>query len=392
MGMFESGPKNKIWMVGGLFVVALAIFAIGSFLISKKNMVSDLQKTGDVSAKSAYLIPGIPFYGVSNHFDRSSSGPVNSVASIMEYWEPGRSNSSDIQEVISKQQGGVMNEIVFFFSQRDFSAEVLKLSLTDLKKYINPEVKTPLLLFLPISTDQSDTIPYYPATILIGVDEKDQKLTFHNYWLGNNYEMSFDEFNQLENKLQPDQRNMYVVVQPKNLDEKLKEVSERKAEAYPARTAIMQNGEQMFKDYAVGSGGAYDSKMFDVALDHFSRVEKSPNFNEFFPPYMKTMLYSKMASAYISEDNLDSALAYAQKAVAEDQNLDQPWKDWSGMKINWRAGSQSQLSDPYSLLGDIYRQKKDFQAAKDNYTKALNISPNSAAAKNGLAIIDALKK
>ncbi|MFA7319312.1 MAG: tetratricopeptide repeat protein [Parcubacteria group bacterium] len=355
-------------------------------------MLSDLPMTGAVSTKNAYLISGVPFYGVHNHFDRSLSVPVNSVASIMEYWEPGRSSSSDMQEVISKQQGGAMNEVVSFFSRRDFSAKVLKLPLTDLKKYINPEVKTPLLLFLPISVDQPAALAYAPSAVMIGLDEKEQKLTFHNYWLGNNYEMSFDEFNQLENKLRPDQRDMYIVVQPKDLDEKLKGISGRKTENYPARTEIMRNGEQMFKDYAVGSGGAYESKMFDVALDFLSRVEKSPNFNEFFPPYMKTMLYSKMASAYIGENNFDSALVYAQKAAAIDQDLDQPFKDWSGMKINWRAGSQSQLSDPYSLLGDIYRQQKDFQKAEENYVKALSIAPSSATAKNGMEIINALKK
>lgn len=392
MEMFESNKsRGRILIIAGLIIV-LSLFAIGSFLIPKKNMFSDLQKTDDVSVKSAYLISGVPFYGALNHFDRNLSVPVNSVASIMEYWEPGRSNSSDMQEVISKQQGGVMNEIVSFFSQRDFSAEVLKLSINDLKKYINPEVKTPLLFFLPISTDQPAALAYAPSAVLIGLDEKDQKLTFHSYWLGNNYEISFDEFDQLKNKLRPDQRDMYVVVQPKNLDEKLKEISERKMENYPARTEVMRKGEQMFKDYAVGSGGAYESKMVDVSLDYFSRVEKSPNFNEFFPPYMKTILYSKMASVYISEDNLDSALVYAQKAAAVNQNLDQPFKDWSGMKIDWRTGSQSQLSDPYSLLGDIYRHQKDFQKAKENYAKALSISPNSAAAKNGMNIINALKK
>ncbi|MCH7832353.1 MAG: hypothetical protein IIC55_05720 [Proteobacteria bacterium] len=52
---------------------------------------------------------------------------------------------------------------------------------------INSEVKTPLVLFLALSANQPIEPPYYyPATVLIGIDEPEQKLIFSSYWLGNN--------------------------------------------------------------------------------------------------------------------------------------------------------------------------------------------------------------
>ena len=377
LGRFNFGKKTwfGICLIAIFFVFIIVFF----WIIKNKNMsLDDLTRT--VSKKENYVIPGVPYYGAQNYLKGCGSPSCNSVAAIMEYWNPGGVDASEIDGKFSN--GGTASGIISFFSQKGFSAQEVKLTTDDFSKYINPEEKTPLLLFLPLNVSQPDVLGYYPATILIGVDENSHMLTFHNYWLGNNYELSYDAFNQLESKLSPDRRNSFVVIQPSNLSDKLKEVAERKIANYPPKTSVVQNGGQLFVDYGIGVF-AYNRKMYDVAIEYFSKVENSSAFNDYFPPYYKTMLYYRAGEAYYGKDDLNNALLYAQKSVAGDYGFNQPFKDWRGTRP-W-----SKLSGPYSFLGDIYRQKKDFQKAKESYSKALKIAPNNNRAKKGMDILNA---
>ncbi|MFA7319313.1 MAG: hypothetical protein WC022_01825 [Parcubacteria group bacterium] len=381
----ENETKNKkiFWLV------ALVIILLASgvyFIFMLKNINKNERST---AAAGNYVVPNVPYFGMYDHKGSFSfvCGYTGgdfciSALEILEYWNPGQNNiravCDRLKEGISSQENVSLvapYNLVQMFEEKGFSAQMMKLSLTDLKKYVNSEAKTPLMLFLPISNDQPDSISYYPATVLIGVDEKAQKLTLHSYWLGNNYELSFDEFNQLENKLQPDQRDAYVVVQPKNLDEKLKEISERKIAAYPARTSIMQNGEEMFKNYAIGSGGAYNSGLWPQVLEYLSKTENDSNFNEFFPPYFKTMLYYQKAKMYFLKNDLDNALVYAQKAVVINQDLDQSFKDWPGYEISYNSPDKRGIApEPYMILGDVLDKKGDLKGALNAYKEASRLT------------------
>lgn len=381
--MLDKIRENKLFV--GISLVIILFIVIISFW-SVKNYKTLISNKLDIM-NSAYIIPGVPYYGVHNHFAGYLEGNTNSVFSVIEYWNPGL-----IESLKAKKNNlyvGNLSEVSTIFGKENFTAQTIKLSLSDLKKYINPEIKTPLLLSLPISVDQPITVKYYPLTLLIGINEKEQKLIFHNYWLGNNYEISYNEFNQLENSLPISQRNLYVVIQPTNLNEKLKEISQRKIEAYPARTSIMQNGEQMLKYYAIGSG-AYGLKMNNIAREYLLKSENDTNFDEYLPPFFKTWMDNAIGQIYYDENDLDNALLYAQKAVAENHDLNQPFKDWLGIELDWRSGDETRFSSSYNLLGDLYRAKKDFQKAKDSYTEALRITPDSLRAKHGMEIITAL--
>lgn len=381
----ENETKNKkiVWLVA----LVVILLASGIYFIF---MLKNINKNEQAAVSTgSYIVPNVPYFGMYDHKGSFSlvCGYTGgdfciSALEILEYWNPGQNNIRTVcdrlNEGISDQGSAALvaySNLVQMFSEKGFSAQMITLSLNDLKKYVNSEAKTPLMLFLPISNDQPDSILYYPATVLIGVDEKEQRLTFHSYWLGNNYELSFDDFNQLENRLQPDQRNAYIVIQPKNLDEKLKEISERKVMAYPARTSIMQNGEGMFKNYAIGSGGAYNFGLWPQVLEYLSKTENDPNFNEFFPPYFKTMLYYQTAKMYFLKNDLDSALNYAQKAVAIDQNLDQPFKDWPGYEISYNSPNKRGIApEPYMILGDILDKQGDLKGALKAYKEASGLT------------------
>jgi len=382
MEIFKN--KKVIWIT---LLTAILLLVVGAYFIFMSKRISKKETTP--STVVSYTVPGVPYFGIYNHKGPSaitsgySNGYNNGTScsaalEILEYWNPGQIEFSyackDLAGTVSDKSGfdtiGT-NNFISFFTQKDFSAQEVKLSLTDLTQYINSEIRTPLLLFLPASVDQPMNINYYPTTVLIGVDEKNQKLTFHDFWLGNNYEMTFNDFNKLESQLPAVLQNNYLVIQPKNLNEKLKEISQRKVESYPARTSTMQNAEKMFRNYATGSGGAFRVGLWLQALDYFSQVEKSPNFNDYFPPYFKTMLYYQLAKVYFLKNDLDNALAYAQKAVDSDHDLDKPFKDWPGYEVKYVSPEMSGFApEPYIILGDILDKKDNLTGALDAYKKA----------------------
>lgn len=364
--------KKVFWPA--VIIAFIVVITAGVFIYMLKNISNKKQSA---SIDSNYTIPNVPYFGIYNHrkeLARIPSGYLkntscDSVLVILEYWNPGKNNFLTVCDSLKKKSG--KNEFIQVFEENNLSAKSVNLSLSDLKKYINPELKTPLLLFLPISDEQPASVAFTPVTIIIGIDEKSQKLTMHNYWLGNNYEMTFDEFNRLENKLQPNRRNKYIIAQPKNLDEKLKEISQRKIEAYPVRTEIMKQGEQMFKDYAIGSSGAYGAGLWPQALEYMSKVENSPNFDKFFPPYFKVMLYYQKSRMYFLKNDFDNALDYAEKAVAMDHDLDKPFKDWNGYETNYvRPDRIGIVPEPFVALGDILDKKGDLKGALEAYKKA----------------------
>ncbi len=369
-------------------MLVVIVLATGALFIFMFKNINKQKNTVPVS----YVVPNVPYFGVFNHVGTEAGGSgyiggdfCASMLSVLEYWNPGKNDFGSTCSTLNKNISGhlgfkAINSIGLAgdLSDMGFNAQKIKLPVSDLKKYINSETKTPLVLLLPISSDQPDSIVFYPAATLIGINEKDQKLTMHNFWLGNNYEISFDEFNKLESKLPQDSQNTYIVIQPKNLEEKLKEISMRKIAAYPERTSIMQQGGQMFKDYTIGSAGAYAAGLWPQALEYISKVENSPNFNEFFPPYYKTMLYYQKANMLFLKNDLDGALVYANKAVAEDHDLDKPFKDWIGFEIAYvRPDQKGTAPEPYIVLGDILDKKGDLSGALQAYKKASSLLINS---------------
>ena len=91
----------------------------------------------------------------------------------------------------------------------------------------------------------------------------------------------------------------------------------------------------MFQNYALGDGAAMKG-MYDIAQKYYSDALNDPKFEDYFPPYFKVLLFSRLAQVYLAQGNLDQAQIFAEKAVDLDQDLDKPFKDWPG----YRKGCQ----------------------------------------------------
>jgi len=379
----ENKKNNLILFIA--IIVFLGALILSWYLFFKPQTV----KVTD------YIISNVPYVGIHNHkglLSYAGGDTESAVTSILEYWNPGKNNLTEINRYFSQYRKTLITgELIINFINTvydNYQVRRVNLNIDEIKNYINSQIRTPLFLFLSIDTDQPLKVVYHPASVLIGIKESEQKLVFHNFWLGNNYEITFNEFNNLQEKMRPDERNTYFVIQPKDFKEKLETIRQRPIISYPKRTSIMVEGETMFKNYGIASGAAYLS-LNNIAIDYFSRVVNDAKFDSYFPPYPKVSVLYSFAEVYLRQRNIASALKYVQQAIELNYDLDREFKDWPGYEIRTnRSDIIDRISGPYRVLGDIYRELKDFLKAKEAYQKALEINPFNSNAQHNLQQVE----
>jgi hypothetical protein len=381
----DSNKKTKLLFA---VIIAVIILLVAGFFLWR------IWQNKNVSAD--YIIPNVPYFGIHNHKGNNNVlGPEtpSAVASILEYWNPGENSLQEINDNVLAElrDQGVSNENLLTFDKikaavstlGDYNSEVVNLKVSDLKTYVNRAARTPLLVFLPVKADQPIGINYFPASVLIGVKEKENKLVFHNFWLGNNLEISYEDYSKMINNMAPNMRNNYLVIQPKKLNEKLKEVEGRRNTPYSSRTSIMEKGSEMLKNYAIAQEGS-TMNIEEPTKTYLEKIIQDPEFENYFPPYLKVLVYSELAKIYLDKDN-SKAIEYVQLSIDLDHDIDQPFKDWMGYECALNSPSHyGESSRPYVLMGDIQIKQNNVSAANDAYAKALEISPKNLLIRNRL--------
>jgi len=377
---------KKPYLVGGL-IILLVFLSVGGYLTFKKAIPGNID----------YVIPNVPYIGLYNHVGKNGllyQTAAPAVAMALEYWSPGKNNFSEIdRELYSNtdhERGGLltMERTASIINQLgDYNVRSEHLEIGDLKKYINSEARTPLLLFLPISGAVTHDDPYSPLTLLIGIKENEKKLVFHDYWLGNNYEITYEEFNSRIGRKNPSQRNEYLVVQPADFKSAMTAIRNRSVTPYPGRTQVMGQNSSMMENYLRGYE-ALMAKNFQGALGYYSKVEGDQKFGEFLPPYLKVLLYTQSSEAFLNNNDIDKAISYEKKAEGLNHDLDKPFLDWPGYELAHNGINKYGIDrEPYRVLGDIYFQQEKFTESKDSYMKAMEIDPKSAIIKEKIQLV-----
>lgn len=388
----QETRKYKYYLV---CVVVALLFIVGWFAW-KWQVNRDASNNLALNSSSDYIIPGVPSINIFNHQgDLSYIFPSDTTAgavSVLEYWNPGANNFVEISSFIyaeKEKTGEAIRKLIDAQYKNKYTFKREKLSINDLKKYINPKVKTPLLLFFPLDKDQAVNINFHPLSVLIGIKESEKKIVFHNYYFGNNYEMSFADFEKSWERMRPDERNAFYVIQPVDIDERLKEISSRKMAEYPDRIRVMKEFNSLVANFAISRVMSSTNQNY-LAMEYILRVKSDPRFEKEVHNAYKTELYFILANAYLKKGELDSAKENALRSVELNHDLNKPLWDWPGMEIQGnKSGNTGEYSDPYRILGDVYLQTNEFELARQNYEKALAIRPDNAAALSGIDIANA---
>ena len=395
MNFFQG---KKIYLV--LMGLVLIILAETAFIIRdyKQDVrLGSVAKSDKDQSNVKYTIPNVPYVGIYNHVGRLSyatstqnNDATGGVTTILEYWYPNETNFSEIRHTLSATSTGMLitmkNVKDAFYSTGKFKVEEVRLKTSELGKYVNEDIKTPLLFHASVDKDQPSDLPYHPMKVIIGVDNPGKKITIHDYWLGSNYEMSFDDLDRMWANMRPDQSNLYIVAQPIDFEEKIKEVNSRVAAVYPDRTEAMRANEAAFKNYAKGHG-AFAVREMDRALEYFQSVEQDAAFGEYFPNIFKVLLYQRLMGIYMEKKDFDKAIAYGDKSISLNHDLDRPFRDWPGYELREvRPDISDKLASPFRVIGQVYMETKDYARAKESFEKALEINPADESAGRWLTL------
>lgn len=388
----QTTNKKKYYLIGSIIIFLLLGVTVWFGWKVKEVGFSSIKSTSNYD----YVIPGVPAINLFNHQGNlsyiSPSDTVASTVSILEYWNPGANNFVEISSFLRAEKdknGETIRRLLDGFYKNEYNFKREHLNINELKKYINSEVKTPLLIFFPLDKEQPSEVTFHPLTVVIGIKESEKKIVLHNFYLGNNYEISFADFEKSWESMRIDERDAYYVIQPIELKEKLKEVSSRKVNQYPARIRVMDDFSGLLADYAVSRAMRTFGEN-DLSMEYALKVKNDPRFEKEIHTFYKMEIHGLLASSYFKKDDLESAKQNALLAMEMNHDLNKPFKDWPGIENpGSRVGEVNKSSEPYKLLGDIYLRTNELDLAKQNYEKALEIRPtNNQEASLGLQLVN----
>lgn len=385
----QVANNKKYYLIGLGVILFLTVIAVWFFWKQQGKEFSQTTPSYD------YVIPGVPAINLFNHqgdLSYISFGDISaSTTAVLEYWNPGENNFVEISNFFNTGKALINGDRIKQFIDNSYEGKYTfrreHLGVNELKKFINSETKTPLLFFFPLDKNQALEVSFHPLMILIGIKESEQKLVMHNYYLGNNYEMSFADFEKSWQRMRPDERDAYYVLQPVDLSSKLKEISSRKMDGYPARISVMDEFSGLLTDYAIGRAMNYTGNFY-LALGYSQKAQNDPRFQDAIHPFYKMGIYYFLTNIYLKQGDLEAAKQTALLSVEADRDLNKPFNDWPGVEIRGnRLDNVGELSDPHRVLGDIYVQTNELDLAKQCYEKALEIKPNNTEASKGLELI-----
>ncbi len=323
-------------------------------------------------AQVNYLIPGVPYYGFYNHFFDADSTRVTSVADILDYW----GDKVDLPALLSAFAAtSTTLQLQKFFQEKGYETYRYASAqpgneINEIKKFVNPKKKIPVIVYQRRSVDPARIINGF--RVVIGVFDSEKKIIVHDHDFGNNYEISYKDF---EVMFGPNARAILAVWPSDDLAKKIKGPDYSKE--YPKRLRAMDNlGELLVK--GADAVALADVSKNEQALQLYQEFVADPKFS-YFPPAHQVDFYTFLAQIYLQLGKTDEAIKVInEKALPINHDLTQSYEDWE------KPAGRDRFVWPYYVLGGIYQKKGDKELARKNFEEALKINPDYKPAQEAL--------
>lgn len=372
----DSTPSpKKSFMVRYVAIALFLLGAAGGVLFFRARKVDYVIPVESVTMYRENVI----------HYPRAHHGGVALVVSLLRYWgdDIDFDNAAQIKEIrpMFNDDLGPQADVMRAYFEKygyTFTQEILQ-TPTDIKKYINAHARTPLFFNIGFSVKVPTLVDYH---LLVGIKEKERKVVFHHFTLGTNYEMDFDDFEKLW-AAYPNARfrKRYFIIQPKNLSERLAEISKRPVPELSVPTALVEKLVPILPDYILGMR---TTSNVPAHIPHFEKLLANPAFT-FLHPVYQVSVYSRFADWQIKTgllaDDREARLSLfadarknIQKAYELNHDLDQSYGEWPGV---YRFGT---LPFPDEVSAFYYRTVGDEAQAARYMREAEKIYDASRAA------------
>lgn len=391
----SSGGLATPVIVGMLALIALLLLLIYYVFMSLMPPATTSLTVMAPESFDGYVIPGVPYEGIYTYQGNASvlSPALAPLASVFQYWggTGGFERLGSDMRLVTYPLYEDLREMQTIVNEfNTISATLAQLSLDELGQYLNADERTPLIISLrvndvPIFIDPGPVA--YP-TVLIGINNDAKELTFHSYWYGPNYTMSFADFLTRQN-ITADEKFEVLVVEPAYKQQFLAEGVGLTEEVYPPRTPLMDRLIPMLTMYINGYTFYYTTEEgtanVAAAIPYLLNVITDEDYEEFMPRFFKVSILTLLAQAHLDLDELDQAMSYIDQAESFNVDIEVPVGDWPGVYMTQNSPEYpGTLSKVARTRGDIMLAKGDREGAKAQYEQALKIMPDNLLAKRRL--------
>jgi len=316
-----------------------------------------------------YLIPGVPYNGIYNIFyekEIKATPLFASVMSILGYWGDSRFSNADLMEYLDLP-GKIEPDIPVFF--KDVAGyEVYQLSSSKsgsgfrqaIKKFVNPQNKIPVIIFQKQSiTGES---PEYKPKVMIGIFDKEKKVIVHDYYLGNNYEISYQDFEKMFTK----DIRLILAVWPSDTIKGLVKGPDY-SKPYPARLKAMDKLGPVLAT-KLADAYFYYRKLNDLekSTAAYKSLVEDPNF-QYFPKAFQVSILSAFANNYFKLNQFDEAINIIEEYVLPlNKNLSEAPDGWFVLPLD-------KFVYPYYVLSWAYLKKGEKAIALSYYNEMMTV-------------------
>ncbi len=316
-----------------------------------------------------YLITGVSYYGFYNFWSqRIDSNIITSVMEVLGYWGDKRITLADLQKQFPIPKDLSTDPISIYQIKKFFEDNGYKTSvwvsakpgdeISEIKKFVNQDKKIPVIVYQERSLDDQSKTKNY--RVVIGLFDQDKKIVVHDFYWGNNFELSYEEFNKYFN----DHTRAILAVWPS------KEISGQISGpnsnfSYSPRIEAMDKlGKLLTNEITSATVAAIFYNDFEKSSVLSETVINSPDF-EYFPLAFQVDYMVSLAKTYIKLEKIDKTIDLLNNRVLPINH------DLKKLPLNWEPQIlQNEQIHPYYLLAQAYLKKNLKDLALVNYKKA----------------------
>jgi|GEM_PF-4048851 len=329
-----------------------------------------------------YVLPDVPYFG---HYS-SDPGPFvmsagAALAMLDAYWRNASPESiEEVNQQFSDTTYRYNLEYLAGYTNKRLGvpmAQVVSIkNIREMRRFLNPEQRTPLVVAQKLVAD----LDYAGKTIffklVIGLIDSQQKVIVHDYYFGDSYEVSYQDFETMW-KGTPDAWRV-LVARPEDFKKALAKLS--KERPYPALSAQARRAidrirgpkREILKNFELALEHLYANR-HEQAIAALRRVVDDPNAYLMSTNGRRFVYLDLAISHYLLKDYVAAEIA-AKEAVELNNQLMTAQRDSDNIEFP-RATAIKIIPDPWIWLGAIYEAQGKTDLAKKAYHDALLIDP-----------------
>lgn len=335
---------------------------------------------------TSHLILGVPYEGQYEGTILWNDASVGAYE-ILGYWGDTRFTREDVYNAFppfENPEGISLAALRAFFLKSGYDAYTVPTDIETVKTFISKDI--PLLVAQRLALDAPDELG--TQRLLIGYSDEEQVLIFHDNGFGNNYRISYSDYEQLN----ADFETAALGVQPTaDIGDSLD--GPDTSYVYPARASIMDDeGIRRIQikwetvNHIQQEGGD-DAETTAETIRLLEEILAEDSFTMLHPAARMMLSYS-LSGLYMNRlEEPERAIAILEEVtlpLIENYDFSEAFGEWKRNVGEDGYDHPFWNSEPWERLGYLYERIGDMESAAEAFQKSIEYSPENEDAQAAL--------